>query len=168
MNAVPACSPHPAITLTPAHRKNKMKTDFKNWDRTVLEQFARQVADENKILRTHRQPFPFRDEALPATKQGIFQKYHVRRTDGSDQPGGKHHGCRYFVIDLDHDIAAAPAMLAYATAIRFTHPALALDLCAIHGQKLARLPACYYKLDCGCDTYCGDGHDARKKPEGAA
>lgn len=27
-----------------------MRTDFKNWERATLEQFARQVADEHKVL----------------------------------------------------------------------------------------------------------------------
>jgi hypothetical protein len=28
------------------------RTDFKTWDRVVLEQFAREAADENLVLRT--------------------------------------------------------------------------------------------------------------------
>lgn len=41
---------------------------------------------------------------------GLDDRYTVQRNDGRDAPGEKHHGCRYFVIDLDHD-PAAPIML---------------------------------------------------------
>lgn len=35
--------------------------------------------------------------------KGLYGKFAVQRMDGSDQPGGKHHGCEYFVLDLSHD-----------------------------------------------------------------
>ena len=69
-----------------------------------------------------------RDSSKPAEEQGVFHKFDVRRVDGSDQPGGKHHGCRYFVLDLDHDPHAAAAMAAYAKSCRATHPALSDEL----------------------------------------
>jgi hypothetical protein len=75
-------------------------------------------------------PFPDRDPDRPAEQQGLFRKFDVRRTDGSDAPGGKHHGCRQFVIDLDHDENAGPAMRAYAKACAAKHPQLAVDLLA--------------------------------------
>lgn len=71
---------------------------------------------------------PERDQSKLAEQQGMFRKFDVRRVDGSDQPGGKHHGCRYFVLDLDHDEHAAAAMRAYAAACAGTHPQLAADL----------------------------------------
>lgn len=46
--------------------------------------------------------------------KGLFAKFEVRRTDGSDEVGGKHHGCDYFVLDLTHDPHAHAAILAYA------------------------------------------------------
>ena len=73
---------------------------------------------------------PYRDTTKPAEQQGMFRKFEVRRVDGSDKPGGKHHGCRYFVLDLDHDPHAAAAMAAYAQACRNTHPALSAELAA--------------------------------------
>jgi hypothetical protein len=72
--------------------------------------------------------FPERDESKPAEQQGIFRKFEVRRVDGSDQPGGKHHGCRYFVLDMDHDAHAPAALRAYADSCANSHPQLAADL----------------------------------------
>ena len=45
---------------------------------------------------------------------GLYEKYTVRRTDGTDEPGQKHSGCQYFVLDLAHDPHAVPALRAYA------------------------------------------------------
>lgn len=74
-----------------------------------------------------------RNKAKPAQEQGMFRKFEVRRVDGSDLPGGKHHGCRYYVLDLTHDQYAAAAMRAYAAACRATHPDLAADIEAEFG-----------------------------------
>jgi hypothetical protein len=59
---------------------------------------------------------------------GIYRKYIVHRTDKTDEPGGKHEWCTYFVLDWTHDPFAVPAALAYAKACEATHPALASDL----------------------------------------
>jgi hypothetical protein len=48
--------------------------------------------------------------------RGLYEKFIVRRTDGTDLVGGKHHGCQYFVLDLTHDPHAIPALCAYAQA----------------------------------------------------
>lgn len=72
--------------------------------------------------------FPQRDQSKPTEQQGVFQKFDVRRTDGSSAPGGKHHDCRYFVLDVDHDALAKPALRAYATACAVTHPDLSADM----------------------------------------
>ena len=72
--------------------------------------------------------FPERDMTKTAEQQGIFRKFEVSRVDGSDQAGGKHHGCRYFVLDLDHDQHAPAAMRAYAVACASTHPDLSADI----------------------------------------
>ena len=58
----------------------------------------------------------------------IFNKFRVERTDGKSAPGEKHDGCFYFVLDLDHDPHARPAIAAYADACERTHPTLAADL----------------------------------------
>ncbi len=74
--------------------------------------------------------FPERDTSRPAEAQGLFRKFHVLRVDGSDAPGGKHHGCEYFVLDMDHDVHAPAALVAYANACRASHPQLSADLLA--------------------------------------
>ena len=76
---------------------------------------------------------PERDPSKPAEAQGLFHKFNVTRTDGSDQPGGKHHGCAYFVLDVDHDPHAKAALQAYAVACAQSHPQLSADLIARHG-----------------------------------
>lgn len=65
---------------------------------------------------------------MNAREQGIFHKFDVRRTDGRDAPGEKHHGADYFVLDLSDDPFAAPAAAAYAQACAAEYPLLARDL----------------------------------------
>ena len=59
---------------------------------------------------------------------GVYNKYHVQRTDGRDVAGEKHESCAYFVLDLTHDPHAVPALRAYAESCRKTHPQLAIDI----------------------------------------
>lgn len=73
-------------------------------------------------------PIPERHPLKANADQGLFRKFNVTRTDGTDAPGGKHHGCEYFVLDLTHDQHAVAAVLAYADACAPTHPFLAADL----------------------------------------
>lgn len=63
-------------------------------------------------------------------QRGLYDKYIVRRVDGSSERGGKHEHCRYFVLDLnaDHDPHAAAALDAYANSCAREFPALAADL----------------------------------------
>lgn len=44
---------------------------------------------------------------------GLYRKFKVERTDGQSAPGGKHHGCEYFVLDMNHDKHALAAIRAY-------------------------------------------------------
>ena len=60
--------------------------------------------------------------------RGLFPKYEVKRRDGGSAPGARHHKCRYFVLDLDHDLHALPAIVAYAESCAATHPQLSADL----------------------------------------
>lgn len=60
--------------------------------------------------------------------KGIYNKFMVSRTDSKDEPGQKHDGCDYFVLDLTHDPFAMPALKAYAEACRAEYPLLARDL----------------------------------------
>lgn len=73
-------------------------------------------------------PLPERDTSKPAEQQGLFRKFDVKRTDGSDGPGGKHEGCEYFVLDVNHDPHARAALAAYAKSVWSTHPALYADM----------------------------------------
>lgn len=61
-------------------------------------------------------------------EQGLFHKFNVTRVDARDLPGEKHHGCSYFVLDLDHDPHAIPALAAYADSCASEYPVLATDL----------------------------------------
>ena len=63
--------------------------------------------------------------------RGIYKKFNVTRTDGSDGPGCKHQDCDYFVLDLTHDPLSRYAIEAYAGhAARSGYQQLADDLCA--------------------------------------
>ncbi|KXS55030.1 MAG: hypothetical protein AWU57_626 [Marinobacter sp. T13-3] len=73
----------------------------------------------------HLPPF---DPDTPREAQGLHQKYIVRRVDGTDEPGGKHHDCRLFVLDADHDPYAVKALGVYASACEAQYPVLAKDL----------------------------------------
>lgn len=84
-----------------------------------------------------REPLSDRDQNKPAEQQGLFRKFNVSRVDGSDVHGGKHYGCRYYVLDLTHDQHAPAAMRAYAAACRATHPKLAADIEAEFGSAAA-------------------------------
>lgn len=59
---------------------------------------------------------------------GLYPKFNVSRTDGRDAPGEKHHGAEYFVLDLNDDPHAIPALAAYAESCKTDYPALATDL----------------------------------------
>ncbi len=74
--------------------------------------------------------FAERDPAAHATEQGLIHKFNVSRVDGRDAPGGDRHGARYFVLDLDHDPHAKPALRAYAESCEDDYPQLAADLLA--------------------------------------
>ena len=50
--------------------------------------------------------------------RGLYGKFDVSRTDGSSEPGGKHEGCDYFVLDITHDTHAIPTLCANAASAR--------------------------------------------------
>ena len=60
--------------------------------------------------------------------KGLYGKFRVERTDGKSAPGKKHHGCAYFVLDIDHDPHAKAALRAYAETSRGEYPLLARDI----------------------------------------
>jgi len=68
-------------------------------------------------------------------KRGLYGKYVVHRADGSSKPGGKHESCLCFVLDLDHDPHAVPALRAYADSCEADgYVRLAEDLRALVGR----------------------------------
>lgn len=77
--------------------------------------------------------------------RGAYEKFTVKRMDGTDEPGGKHHGCAYFVLDLEHDEHAWSALSAYADSCEHEFPLLARDLRA---ALRASNPAA-----CGCREF---------------
>lgn len=85
-----------------------------------------EFSDKQKVASS----FPERDTSKPAEGQGIFHKFTVNRVDGSDQPGGKHEGCDYFVLDMGHDPHAKAAIQAYAVSCAQSHPQLSAELLA--------------------------------------
>ena len=72
-------------------------------------------------------------------KRGLYNKFIVQREDRRDDIGEKHYGCEYFVLDLDHDKYAVPALRAYAEHCEAEYPALAADLHAKADEIAARL-----------------------------
>lgn len=78
---------------------------------------------------------------LDKRKLGLFNKFNVTRTDGTDAPGGKHHGCEYFVLDITHDPFAVAALRAYADACGKEYPVLASDLRRKIAQPCAQAAA---------------------------
>ena len=40
--------------------------------------------------------------------EGLYHKFNVERTDGTSEPGKRHHGCDYFVLDSDARSARDP------------------------------------------------------------
>lgn len=70
------------------------------------------------------------DDTRPTSEnsRGLYNKFSVIRTDGRSAVGEKHHGCRYFVLDLSHDKFAYKALAAYANVCFDEYPQLSDDL----------------------------------------
>ena len=60
--------------------------------------------------------------------QGLYHKFNISRTDGTDAPGGKHFGDEYFVLNLTTDKHTIPAIAAYAESCAAEYHLLASDL----------------------------------------
>lgn len=72
-------------------------------------------------------------------ERGLYEKFNVTRHDGKSEPGGAHENCSYFVLDLNHDRFAWPALDAYATYCEEERPELAKDLRRMVDPNLAAL-----------------------------
>lgn len=70
--------------------------------------------------------------------RGLYNKFIVRRTDGSSEIGGRHYCCSYFVLDVDHDPHAIAALKAYALGCADEYPLLSRDLKMVIDAMLAR------------------------------
>ncbi len=60
--------------------------------------------------------------------RGLYDKFTVTRTDGQSEPGQKHDGCQYFVLDVTHDPFADETLQTYANVCRREYPLLAKDI----------------------------------------
>jgi hypothetical protein len=67
--------------------------------------------------------------------KGIYDKFVVTRRDGKSKRGQKHFGCRYFVLDIDHDQHAIAALGSYMNSCAEEYPLLAADLLRIIKEK---------------------------------
>lgn len=65
---------------------------------------------------------------MSSIEKKLYHKYNVIRADGRDLPGEKHHGCKYFVLDVSHDKHALVAVRAYADSIAMGNPIFAAIL----------------------------------------
>jgi hypothetical protein len=82
---------------------------------------------------TQRDPATGLPTDKPIDERGFYDKFEVKRTDGTDQEGGKHAGCRYLVLDLTHDEDARAAAKMYASRVVHSRPRLSADLRALPG-----------------------------------
>jgi hypothetical protein len=64
----------------------------------------------------------------------MYEKFFVVRLDGKSAVGQKHEGCRYYVLDLDCDRYAIPAIRTYLSRCAAEYPELAKDLATICDQ----------------------------------
>jgi hypothetical protein len=74
---------------------------------------------------------PEDSERLTKREMGIYDKYFVMRGDLQDMRGGRHFGCKHFVIDISHDPFAKETLLRYAELCEKEYPNLARDLRAM-------------------------------------
>jgi hypothetical protein len=66
----------------------------------------------------------------PIDDRGYYDKFDVTRTDGASEPGGKHHGDSYLVLDLDHDPVARRLARTAASQYAQLRPRFAAELLA--------------------------------------
>jgi hypothetical protein len=76
------------------------------------------------------------NEMTDTRNTGLTHKYDVRRRDGKDAPGQRHHLDWLFVLDIAHDWHAREALAAYAKSCRTEYPQLSEDL----RQMLTKIP----------------------------
>lgn len=110
--------------LTSIARRSVVHPDDTNEDSKRDLRIIRSLANQ-ALTPPAAEPVP---SPVDKRSTGIYGKFHVRRVDGTDAPGCKHHGCRYFVLDVDHDKHAGAALFAYAEFCEQDYPLLAEDV----------------------------------------
>lgn len=65
-------------------------------------------------------------------KRGVYKKWAMKRLN---DPDGKHDDCFIFVLDIDHDPFAVPALNAYIDACEHEYGPLAFDLTNVLTSK---------------------------------
>lgn len=105
------------------------------WDKASREQppSADQRRDLARGLRSladliSADPPQRREHHPGCLEEGLYAKYRVERLDGQDQPGARHHGCRYFPLDLSHDPDGRAVAAIYASLVEAERPRMAQDL----------------------------------------
>ena len=97
---------------------------------------ARITAMRERLGLETRHPQPEQPSAAEGVDhRGLYNKFRVERRDGK----AKHKDCTYFVLDLDHDPHAWPALDAYAEHCKAERPELAADLRRMTDPNLASL-----------------------------
>lgn len=92
----------------------------------------------------------------------------VNRTDGRSNLGDKHHGCRYFVLDVDwNNPATTAALKAYATECESTYPCLASDLNEI-AEDCTEAEMSYFILDLDHDPFAAPAVAAFETVDGCS
>lgn len=96
-------------------------------DRLKAQEQVKAVIERACSQPSFIQPIP---SSTDDKERGAYQKFFVTvaRVDDSSRPGGKHQFCYFYVLDLEHDPFAIPALRAYIDACRSEYPSLASDL----------------------------------------
>ena len=125
---VPLANRADAITalelVTHLHAILRDNDSFQNTRKELIDYLAEVIDDADKSGAAEEREI----EPAPQSTRGLYEKFSIVRNDGESDPGKKHHGCRYFVLDMDHDPHAAPAMLAYAHSCKHDYPKLSADI----------------------------------------
>lgn len=108
--------------------RTKEVQDFDPLDLDSSRDAIRAIDERLQVLERRGRPSGQMPEDKPVRSDGLYDKFFVTRTDGRSTKGEKHDGCRYFVLDLTHDLAAPAALKAYASVVEGIHPNLAADL----------------------------------------
>ena len=95
----------------PVARKRK-KTSNHHHSRTKRKLF-KDIGDLNESMVVDAVERA-KEAKKPDRERGLYPKWQARRIDGSSDKGLKHEKCELFILDLDHDPHATPALFSYA------------------------------------------------------